>query len=117
VFGWSGLREKLLCQQVGVSDADLELLKLLLMRTVASGGVADTTLLRLLGEGEDGTLRIGWVYDETEAVREVLHAPRTLLDEIRADGSAWDGVRAEITSGPFVDVTRLLVEPELPLAE
>jgi CpXC protein len=117
VFGWSGLREKLLCQQLGVSDADLELLKLLLMRTVASGGVADTTSLRLLGEGEDGTLRIGWVDDETEAVRKELHAPRTLLDEIKADGPAWDGVRAEITSGPFVDVTKLLVEPELPLAE
>ena len=116
-FGWAGLREKLLCEQLGVADADLEMLKLLLMRSIAAGGLTNSTSLRLLGVDEDGTLRIGWVDDEAEAVREEFHAPRSLLDELEVDRAAWDQVRGEITSGPFVDVAKMLVEPELPVAQ
>jgi hypothetical protein len=116
-FGWRGLREKLLCEQLGVNDVDLELLKLLLIRTIAAVGVGDTTALRLLGENESGELSIGWVDDAGEAIVEVFDVPRTLLDEIRRDGAAWDSVRAELLSGPFVDVTKMLVEPELAVAD
>jgi hypothetical protein len=115
-FGWAGLREKLLCQQLGIADADFELLKLLLMRTIASGGLTDSSSLRLLGTNADGVLLIRWVDDAHEAVGEEFQVPRSLLDELAADGAAWKDVRSEITSGPFVDVARMLVEPQLPVA-
>ena len=35
--------------------------------------------------------------------------PRDLLDDIRSQGAAWDKLRAELTAGPFVDVTKMLV--------
>ena len=116
-FGWSGLREKLLCRQLGVDDVELELLKLLLMRTVEAGDVRDGAALRLIGATEEGALQIGWVEDDGEAVVDVLDVPRDLLDGIHADGAAWDQVRAELTSGPFVDITKALVEPELAIAD
>ncbi len=117
VFGWSGLREKLLCDRLGIADVELELLKLLLLRTIAAGGLTDSSALRLIGEGKEAMLPIAWIDDASEEVGDVFQVPRDLLDEIKADGAAWDVVRAEIASGPFVDVTKMLVETELPVAD
>jgi hypothetical protein len=117
VFGWSGLREKLLCAELGIADADLELLKVLLMRSIAAAGLTDTTSLRLTGQDAAGMLRMAWIDDEHESERELLSVPRELIGEIAHDAEAWAALRAEITGGPFVDVCRMLVEPELPVAE
>jgi hypothetical protein len=116
-FGWSGLREKLLCVQFGVNDADLELLKVLLMGTVESTHVRDDAALRLIGVDASGDLLIGWVSDDNESVDETLTVPRSLLGDIASDPDAWDALRAEIANGSFVDATKLLVQPELPIAD
>ncbi len=115
-FGWTGLREKLLCQEVGLNDAELELLKVLMMRTVEAVNVSDRVALRLLGTDPSGALLMAWVRDDTEGAGEIMTVPRDLLDDIRAQGPAWDALRAEITNGTFVDATKLFVPPELPVA-
>ena len=111
-FGWSGLREKLLCEDHGIDDTTLELLKLLLMRTTESGHIAENAALRLIGRADDGSLTMAWLSDATESGQEEISVPASLLDDIAAD-TAWDAARAELTNGPFVDAAKLLVEPEL----
>lgn len=114
-FGWSGLREKLLCEEYGIDDTALELLKLLLIRTTEAGHVTEDAALRLLGRKDDGALLLGWLKDATEGGDEAIAVPAALLDDIAAD-AAWSAARTELANGPFVDVSKLLVEPELPVA-
>lgn len=111
-FGWSGLREKLLCEEYGIDDGDLELLKLLLWRTTESGNIREDAVLRLIDRTECGDLMMAWLADATEGGVESVTVPADLLAAIAADRE-WDAARAELTHGPFVDVAKLLVEPEL----
>jgi len=113
-FGWPALREKLLCQDYGIDDVDLETLKLLLMRTVEAPNVSDTAALRLVGRSTSGSLLLSWIRDADDSQGEILEIPANLIEEIR--GAAWSEARQQLGSFPFVDVTRLLVEPELPVA-
>lgn len=60
VFGWTALREKLLCADLGLNDVVLELLKLGLLRDMESPPLADQTELRLTaGNGDE--LRLEWL--------------------------------------------------------
>jgi hypothetical protein len=115
-FGWSGLREKLLCDDLGINDVELELLKVLLMRTVEASAVTTRAALRLLEADAAGDLRLAWRADDTEGADDILTVPRRLLDGIREQGAAWDALRAEISNGPFVDATKLFTPAELPVA-
>jgi hypothetical protein len=115
-FGWSGLREKLLRQDYGIDDTVLELLKLALLRTTDAAHLQETAALHLVGRKGDGTLLLAWLDDETEGADEAIEVPAALLDGIAAD-TAWESARAELTNGPFVDVSTLLVEPELALPD
>jgi hypothetical protein len=111
-FGWSGLREKLLCEDYGIRDVTLELTKLALIGTSEAANLSESASLRLIDRTEDGTLLLAWLSDETEKGDEVIEVPRAVLDRIDAD-AAWDAARQELSGGPFVDVTKLLIEPEL----
>ena len=111
-FGWSGLREKLLCEEYGINDATLELLKLSLIRTGEAARLSDDAALRLVGRKDDGTLLLAWLKDETEGGDEVIEVPAALLEGIGRN-KAWEAALGELTNGPFVDVGKLLVEPEL----
>jgi hypothetical protein len=113
-FGWSGLREKLLCEEFGIGDTTLELLKLLLLRTTESGRLVPDGALRLLDRNPDGDLVMAWLDDATEGGTEFIEVPASLLDDIAGD-NAWDAARDALGNGPFVDVAKLLVTPELPL--
>lgn len=53
MFGWAALREKLICQDLGVDDTTLEFLKMAIMRDVERPPVADETELRLTGGDVD----------------------------------------------------------------
>lgn len=111
-FGWSGLREKLLCEVHGIDDAQLELLKLLLWRTTESGRLRETASLRLIDRGAGGELVMAWLSDADESGSEVVTVPSSLLADIAAD-PGWHSARAALSGGPFVDAAKLLVEPEL----
>src|SRR5262249_5225854 len=47
-FGWAALREKVLAVEHGLRDADLELLKAMLLRGIDNPQLADDTELRLV---------------------------------------------------------------------
>lgn len=113
-FGWSGLREKLLCEEFAIDDTTLELLKLLLLRTIEAGNLTENAALRLIARNEAGDLVMAWLSDATEGGTEIIEVPASLLADIAGD-KAWDAARAELSNGPFVDAGKLLVSPELPI--
>lgn len=107
VFGWPGLREKLLAHDLGLEDISLELLKMSVLRNVPRPPYADQHELRLNG-GDAAMLRLAWIDSRTETRVATLAVPRDAYDDIAAD-IAWDALRTELAAGPFVDMNRLLV--------
>lgn len=115
-FGWAALREKLLCRQEGLDDATLEMLKLLLMRTMPETPLTAETELRF-GGMRDGALNFAWIRFDDESVVETLSVPRGLYEDIAAAPQDWAALREQLTAGTYVDVTRLLVETAAAPAE
>lgn len=107
-FGWAALREKLVCGEAGLDDATLELLKISLVRGLDDVPLADDTELRLV-RAESAELVLAWIRFVDEVAVEPLRVPRSLYDEIAAAKDAWKPLREQLTAGPYVDVTRLLV--------
>jgi CpXC protein len=107
-FGWSALREKLAAVENGLDDVVLELTKAALIRGLDNPPVSPGTELRFLAIDGDA-LAVAWLNSADEGVKEILRVPRSLYDEIAADPSGWEALRAELSAGPFVDMNRLLV--------
>ncbi len=107
-FGWSALREKLLIAEAGLNDADLELVKIAMLRGLDNMPLGEDTELRLVAV-EDDELVMAWVRVDGETVVETLRVPRDLYDEIAADKKGWQPLREAVTQGPFVDMQRLMV--------
>lgn len=108
-FGWAALREKLVCRQEELDDVTVEMLKLALMRTMPETPLTAETELRL-GGVRDGELQLAWIRFNDESVVETLSVPRGLYDDIAAAPQDWAALRAQLTAGTYVDVTRLLVD-------
>jgi hypothetical protein len=108
-FGWAGLREKLLCDELGLDDVELELCKLAVLRSAASAPVDRRTELRLqAGDGE--RLYLAWLQSAGEQRIETLSIARAACAEIAADAEGdWAELRAELSAGPFVDIARLTI--------
>jgi hypothetical protein len=108
-FGWAALREKLLCAEHGLDDATLELMKFSLMRVLDDLPVADDAELRLTAVAGK-KLELSWVVADSDRVLETMTVSRELFDEIDDDRAGdWAPLREAISTGPFVDVNRLLV--------
>jgi len=107
-FGWAALREKLLCQELGIDDVDLELAKLAILATLGDSPLTDRSELRL-GAMEGDELVLGWISTTNEMALETLRVPKQLLGDIAADPAAWKDARQQLTAGPYVDYQRLLV--------
>lgn len=112
-FGWAALREKVLCAEAGIDDVALELTKLMLLRDLPDSPLGADTELRL-GRADGNELHLAWIRYADETVVETLTVPRALLDDIARAPKDWQALRDEVGSGPFVDITRLLVD-EVPL--
>jgi hypothetical protein len=108
VFGWSGLREKLLCAAHGLDDATLQALKVGMLRNGEATRLRRHSVLRLIGVTKDA-LMLRWLIADADPQDETLHVPRELYQEIAAD-PAWAPLRTEFAAGPFVGLDRLLVE-------
>ncbi|MCI0682343.1 MAG: CpXC domain-containing protein [Gemmataceae bacterium] len=107
-FGWAALREKLVAFEHGFDDVILELTKAALVRGLDNSPVAIGTELRLAGVDGD-QIAVAWLTSADEEVKEILRAPRSLYDEIAADRTGgWTALHATLSSGPFVDLNRLL---------
>jgi CpXC protein len=108
VFGWPALKEKVLCAAHGLDDVALELLKVAVLRDVPGAALSDKNEMRLVRVGDEA-LKLIWVNAETEVAIASLEAPRSAYDEIAADETEWDALRAALAASPFLDYTRLLV--------
>lgn len=111
VFGWAGLREKLICQLEGIDDVTLELAKLAVMREGEGLSLPQGAALRL-ASASDTELTFVWLVGLVESCEGVLDVPRALLHEIEATPEAWRSLRADLEQGFFVDVLRLFTAPE-----
>ena len=108
VFGWPGLREKLLAAEAGLDDKMLELLKIGVLRNVKGPPFADGTELRLVGTvGSD--LALAWLQSATEAFVVSLTVPRSIYDDLAANLGPWAELRADLSAGLFVDMNRLVL--------
>jgi hypothetical protein len=109
-FGWPALREKLLCADLGLDDASLEVLKCALLRSLPDSPLADDTELRLTG-GDGATLRLAWLRTENETPTETLELPRSFYNDVAAE-EVWESLRAELRASTFVDMQRLMVDTD-----
>ncbi|MDE2006264.1 MAG: CpXC domain-containing protein [Rhodospirillales bacterium] len=110
VFGWPALREKVLCQSLGLDDTMLELLKIAVMRDVPGAPIAEATELRLVG-GDDETLRFAWFNALTEEQLANLEVPRDAYDSLEEEPEGWDELRANFKDSLFVDLRRIATAP------
>ncbi|HUZ64422.1 MAG TPA: CpXC domain-containing protein [Acetobacteraceae bacterium] len=106
VFGWPALREKLLCQQLGLDDVTLELLKIAVMRDVPGAPISDATELRLVG-GDDTQLDFAWFNALSEERLASLEVPRDAYDSLEEEPEGWDSLRANFKDRMFVDLRRI----------
>lgn len=105
-FGWPAIREKLAIAGAGLSDSDVELLKLELLRRLPEAPLAPGVELRLVGAG--GTmLDFVWIETETEEIVQEIAVNRALLDEIAGNAEGWAPIRAQLENGPFLDMQKL----------
>jgi CpXC protein len=113
VFGWPALREKLICSDLGLDDATLELLKVAIVANVPGSLAADQTELRLQS-GDETSLDFSWINSETEEALNSLEVPRVAYDEVIEDAADWQPMRERLTAGMYVDMKRLLTPPTQP---
>ena len=104
------LREKLICDELGLDDTSLELLKMAVMTTVDKPPIADQTELRLVG-GNDEALDLSWVVTATEERLADLSVPRDIYDGVAGDTEAWEDVREKFDGKLLVDLRRFVAGP------
>ena len=110
-FGWPALREKLLAQDNELDDVTLELCKAYIMRSVDSPISAESELRLLEVEGDK--LGFGWLLSADGSPGPSMKVERSFYDEVAADADgAWEELREELSEGYFVDINRLMIEPQ-----
>jgi CpXC protein len=107
-FGWPAIREKIYAREAGLDDTVLEMLKLDLMRRLPSAPLAEGVELRLF-RVEGDRLGFIWISSETETPVQEIEVGREIYDAIAGDAAAWEGVRAGLADGPFVDMQKLFI--------
>jgi len=105
-FGWPAIREKLVLSREGISDAEIEQLKLEILRRVPDAPLAPGVELRFAGI-EDAMLHFAWIETESETVLQEFAVQRSLLEELSDNAAAWGPVRTQLENGPFVDMQKL----------
>jgi hypothetical protein len=108
-FGWPAIREKILCRALERDDVTLELLKLLVIRTIPNPPFSDATELRL-ESADDEAVVLAWSAKATEAILTTVRVPWSAYDAIVEDEAGWAELRAGFESAMFVDIARLLID-------
>ena len=108
VFGWPALTEKVYAWSQGLDDLDLELAKLAIIRANPPEVWSDDLELRLI-EVDAELLTFVYVHGDTEEVEETLVLDRSAYDDI-ARQEGWEGLRAALGAGPYVDLQRLMTK-------
>ncbi|MEM0923187.1 MAG: CpXC domain-containing protein [Pseudomonadota bacterium] len=105
-FGWQAVREKLLARVNGIDDVDLELLKLLMLRSAPGATLGEGIEGRLVDVGED-SLTIAWIDRRTEGAKSMQSVDRGMLEQVKMLDGPWADLRATLADGLFVDVQKL----------
>jgi hypothetical protein len=106
VFGWAALREKLLCDDLGLDDITVELVKLAMLREIPGAPLDEEQELRLDG-AESQALHFVWIDSVSERYGLGTSVPREIVAEIEAE--PWRDFRARLAEGIFVDMRRLFL--------
>ena len=109
VFGWPALREKIVLREQGIDDIDIELVKMMILRSGTSLQLSGNIELRFI-DSDDETLFLAWLDSLEETHVTDLKAPRALLDEVKT--ADFDELRSEFDDAAYVDWNRLLVVSE-----
>jgi endogenous inhibitor of DNA gyrase (YacG/DUF329 family) len=109
VFGWEGLREKLVAADAGLDDGWLECTKLALMRGLDDPLPAGQELrLQAVEPGGEESELVFVTVEDADARPEELRVSRGLYDDVAAEAADWQPLKSQIEGGLFVDVQRLL---------
>lgn len=108
VFGWPALREKIICNELGLDDVTVELIKAALWRGRGDIVLEPEQSLRLAGRNGD-YLVFEIADDRTEKLGGQVELPAALHDDIK-DDPAWDALRQTLLAEPFVDLRRLTID-------
>ena len=108
-FGWPAFREKVLALSKGLSDVDLELAKLALIKESGELPTQDNSLRLLEITATD--LVFGW-HDNLppHKVTTALSFELSILDHIRDNPADWLPLRDKIDQGLFIDLASVLNE-------
>lgn len=110
-FGWEATHEKLVAADAGIDEVLLELAKLAVIRSQGDGFTVGDSALRLIDVDAEDNMILGLFEGADEHAYEMFKVPRALLEEIDLD-EEWDELRERLRAGPFVDMLRLVTEPE-----
>lgn len=108
VFGWAGLREKLLAMDARLNDVHLEQAKLVLMRELDDPPLPIGAELRLVAvtNTPDAELTVA-VLDRNGSELERMDVPMDVLSDVAQDAEAWAPLTAKLQAGAYVDMQRL----------
>ncbi len=115
VFGWTALREKLVAQDAGFDDLQLELTKLLVLRAGGKVPFGTGIELRLIA-ADAASLHFAWIVAGRDERLDELEVPRGLYDGIDLADPAWQALRADFEGALFVDIERLYSQPAVAAA-
>ena len=115
VFGLNALREKLLCDEAGLDDLTLELLKVRLGLAPTGELLGTQNHIRLIDYTDQGDLLflVGGVYAEAEPSVHLI--ARSAYETIEGAPELWAELGEVLSQGPFVDVGRLMVAGDAPV--
>ncbi len=108
VFGWTAFRELLHADSLRLDPVTLELLKLLLLRTVPNPPIDEDTELRLIG-GTQTLFELGWIESRTEKFLSGLSISRDIYDSIELHAASWAKLHQMLDGAPFLDYRRLFM--------
>lgn len=108
VFGWAGLREKLVARDAGLDDTQLELLKLSVIRQTGTMPKAGVELRLARANAQE--LELAWIEAELERFTEGARVPRAQYDTIVADPEGWKALREQLDGTLFRDIARLFYD-------
>lgn len=108
VFGWAGLREKLLAMDAKIDDVQLEQAKLVLMRELDDPPLPIGAELRLVAvtDTPDAELTVA-VLDRDGSELERMDVPMEVISDVAQDADAWAPLVAKLQAGAYVDMQRL----------
>ncbi|WP_424977216.1 CpXC domain-containing protein [Leisingera sp. S232] len=107
-FGWPAVREKLLVRQLGLDDVIVEMMKLHILRSVASVPMAEGIELRLTEVDEETDEFIfTWLETASEERIEYITVPAELYRAVQGNPEGWSAIRARLDNGYFVDMQKL----------